>query len=151
MDQVCWNSREEKGQNFPVFYVGAKLYANFARRLNLTGTQGNVNGPQNQKNINIGEIFKYSVRVSYSLQQSGGMVLAAGVLFLTLCLLSFGPTQVEVFTIPGRSSPFPFPPLPKGWSSCQCPKCSPCIISRNPLKIRVAVCRLLFPACCRVH
>ena len=41
-------------------------------------------------------------------------MLAAGVLFLTLCLLSFGPTQVEVFTIPGRSSPFPSPPLPKG-------------------------------------
>ena len=37
-------------------------------------------------------------------------MLAAGVLFLTLCLLSFGPTQVEVFTIPGRSSPFPSPP-----------------------------------------
>ena len=58
MDQVCRNSREEKGQNFPFFYVGAKLYANFARRLNLTGTQGNVNGPQNQKDKNFGEIFK---------------------------------------------------------------------------------------------
>ena len=49
MDQVCRNSKEEKGQIFPFFYVGAKLSANFARRLNLTGTQGNVNGPHGPK------------------------------------------------------------------------------------------------------
>ena len=59
MDQVCRNSREEKGQFFFFFYVGAKLSANFARRLNLTGTQDNVNGPQNQKEKN----FKFLNKV----------------------------------------------------------------------------------------
>ena len=59
MDQVCRYSGEEKGQIFPFFYVGAKLSANFARRLNLTGTQDNVNGPQNQKEKN----FKFLNKV----------------------------------------------------------------------------------------
>ena len=52
--------KKKKDKIFPfsMLIVGAKLSANFARRLNLTGTQDNVNGPQNQKEKNLGEIFK---------------------------------------------------------------------------------------------